>query len=129
MLTVSLAQLRPRKGRYAENLARLGEMFREAAQMPVPPGLVVGPESALTGYFLEGGVRDLAMEAERLFEDLARVHRESGAPDLDVALGFYERHSNHIYNSALYASLGGSDAGIRHVHRKVFLPTYGVFDE
>ena len=129
MLTVSLAQLRPRKGRYAENLARLGEMFREASLLPTPPGLIVGPESALTGYFLEGGVRDLAVEAERLFEDLARVHRESGAADLDVALGFYERHSNHIYNSALYASLGGSDAGIRHVHRKVFLPTYGVFDE
>jgi len=129
MLTVSLAQLRPRKGRYAENLARLGEMFREAALLPTPPGLIVGPESALTGYFLEGGVRDLALEAERLFDDLSRVHRESGAPDLEVALGFYERHSNHIYNSALYASLGGSDAGIRHVHRKVFLPTYGVFDE
>jgi NAD+ synthetase len=129
MLTVSLAQLRPRKGRYAENLARLGEMFREASLLPVPPGLIVGPESALTGYFLEGGVRDLAIEAERLFDDLSRVHRESGAPDMDVALGFYERHSNHIYNSALYASLGGADAGIRHVHRKVFLPTYGVFDE
>ena len=129
MLTVSLAQLRPRKGRYAENLARLGEMFREAALLPAPPALMVGPESALTGYFLEGGVRDLALEAEQLFDDLARVHRESGAPDLEVALGFYERHNNHIYNSALYASLGGSDAGIRHVHRKVFLPTYGVFDE
>jgi NAD+ synthetase len=129
MLTVSLAQLRPRKGRYAENLARLGEMFREAALLPAPPGLIVGPESALTGYFLEGGVRDLALEAEQLFDDLSRVHRESGAPDLEVALGFYERHRNHIYNSALYASLGGSDAGIRHVHRKVFLPTYGVFDE
>ena len=38
MLTVSLAQLRPRKGRYAENLARLGEMFREAALLPTPPG-------------------------------------------------------------------------------------------
>ena len=101
MLTVSLAQLRPRKGRYAENLTRLGEMFREAALLPTPPGLIVGPESALTGYFLEGGVRDLAMEAERLFDDLSRVHRESGAPDLEVALGFYERHNNHIYNSAL----------------------------
>lgn len=129
MLTVSLAQMRPRKGRYAENLARLGEMFREAAALPEPPGLIIGPESALTGYFLEGGVRELALDAEQLFQDLARVHRESGAPDLEVALGFYERHSNHIYNSAIYASLGGSDAGIRHVHRKVFLPTYGVFDE
>jgi NAD+ synthetase len=29
----------------------------------------------------------------------------------------------------LYATLGGADAGIRHIHRKIFLPTYGVFDE
>jgi NAD+ synthase (glutamine-hydrolysing) len=129
MLTLAIAQFRPDKGAYAENLAQLGQVFREVAKWPEPPGLVVAPESALTGYFLEGGVRDLALPAERLYEDLGRVHKDSGAPPLDVSLGFYEIFRNHIHNSAIYASLGGSDAGIRHVHRKVFLPTYGVFDE
>src|SRR5512146_2120071 len=129
MLQLAVAQLRPRKGAYQENICRLGRMFREAAGWPVPPGLIVAPESALTGYFLEGGVRELALPAERLFEDLAGQHAESGAPPLDVAIGFYEVYQNRLYNSALYASLGGPDAGIRHVHRKVFLPTYGVFDE
>src|SRR5512146_2090747 len=129
MLQLAVAQLRPRKGAYQENVCRLGRMFREAAGWPVPPGLIVAPESALTGYFLEGGVRELALPAERLFEDLAGQHAESGAPPLDVAIGFYEVYENRLYNSALYASLGGPDAGIRHVHRKVFLPTYGVFDE
>src|SRR5579864_1687490 len=129
MLQLAVAQLRPRKGAYQENVCRLGRMFREAAGWPVPPGLIVAPESALTGYFLEGGVRELALPAERLFEDLAGQHAESGAPPLDVATGFYEVYQNRLHNSALYASLGGPDAGIRHVHRKVFLPTYGVFDE
>lgn len=129
MLRAAIAQFRPDKGEYAANLARLGEVFREVGQWAEPPGLVVAPEAALTGYFLEGGVQELALPAERLFEDLARVHRESGAPQLDIALGFYEVWRNHLHNSALYASLGGPDAGIRHVHRKVFLPTYGVFDE
>jgi NAD+ synthase (glutamine-hydrolysing) len=129
MLQLAVAQLRPRKRAYQENVCRLGRMFREAAGWPVPPGLIVAPESALTGYFLEGGVRELALPAERLFEDLAGQHAESGAPPLDVAIGFYEVYQNRLYNSALYASLGGPDAGIRHVHRKVFLPTYGVFDE
>jgi NAD+ synthase (glutamine-hydrolysing) len=129
MLQLALAQIRPRKGAYQDNLCRLGRMFREAAAWPVPPGLLVAPESALTGYFLEGGVRDLALPAEQLFQDLSRQHEESGAPPLDVAIGFYEVHQNRLYNSALYATLGGGDAGIRHVHRKVFLPTYGVFDE
>jgi NAD+ synthase (glutamine-hydrolysing) len=129
MLTLALAQFRPRKGAYEENICRLGSVFREAAGWESPPGLILAPEAALTGYFLEGGVRDLAVPAEKLFDDLARAHREAAAPPLDVALGFYEVHRNRLHNSALYASLGDSDAGIRHVHRKIFLPTYGVFDE
>ncbi len=129
MLRLAIAQFRPDKGDYPANLARAGAVFAEVGKWPEPPDLVVFPESALTGYFLEGGVQELALPAERLFEDLGRVHRESGAPPFDVAIGFYELWRNHLHNSALYASLGGADAGIRHVHRKVFLPTYGVFDE
>jgi NAD+ synthetase len=96
---------------------------------PDPPELVVAPETALTGYFLEGGVRDLAVSADQLFDDLSRQHEEAGIAPLDIALGFYEVHGNRLYNSGLYATLGGSDAGVRHIHRKIFLPTYGVFDE
>ena len=129
MLTVAIAQFRPDKGAYAANLTRAGEVLRLVSGWPDPPALVVFPEAALTGYFLEGGVQELALSAEQLYQDLARVHKESGAPPLDVAIGFYEIYRNHLHNSALYASLGGTDAGIRHVHRKVFLPTYGVFDE
>jgi NAD+ synthase (glutamine-hydrolysing) len=121
--------MRPRKGAYQENLGRLGEVFRAAAAAPEPPELIVAPETALTGYFLEGGVRDLALTADQLFHDLSCQHRDAKAPPLDVALGFYEVHQNRLFNSGLYATLGGPDAGVRHVHRKVFLPTYGVFDE
>jgi NAD+ synthase (glutamine-hydrolysing) len=129
VLRLAIAQIRPRKGAYEENLCRLGDLFREVGSWPEPPELVVGPETALTGYFLEGGVRDLAVPAERLFDDLTRQHRDAGIPSLDVALGFYEVFGNRLYNSGLYATLGGPHAGIRHIHRKIFLPTYGVFDE
>lgn len=126
-LSIAIAQFRPRKGAYDENLRRLGARFRELAGWDEPPALVVAPEAALTGYFLEGGVRDLAVSAERLYADLERQHREAGAPPFDIAIGFYEIFDNRLFNAALYAELGGG--GIRHVHRKVFLPTYGVFDE
>jgi len=129
MIQAAIAQFRPDKGDYPANLARVGELFRDLAGWPEPPSLVAFPEAALTGYFLEGGVQELALPAERFFEDLARTHRQSGAPAMDIAIGFYEVWQNHLHNSALYASLGSHDACIRHVHRKVFLPTYGVFDE
>jgi NAD+ synthase (glutamine-hydrolysing) len=129
VLRLAIAQVRPQKGAYQENLCRFGSLLREVGAWPEPPELLVAPETALTGYFLEGGVRDLAISADQLFDDLSRQHEEAGTPPLDVALGFYEVHGNRLYNSGLYATLGGSDAGIRHVHRKIFLPTYGVFDE
>jgi NAD+ synthetase len=129
VLRLALAQIRPQKGAYEQNLCRMGALFREVGSWPEPPELVIAPEAALTGYFLEGGVRDLALPAEQLFDDLSRQHEESGIAPLDIALGFYEVHGNRLYNSGLYASLGGSAAGIRHIHRKIFLPTYGVFDE
>ncbi|HTL06374.1 MAG TPA: NAD+ synthase [Gemmatimonadales bacterium] len=129
MLHLALAQQKPRKGAYAENLARLGELFGRLAKAKEPPALLALPETALTGYFVEGGVRELARSAEQQFEDLARVHREAKAPPLDLVLGFYERWRTRLHNSAMVASLGGRHAGIRHVHRKIFLPTYGVFDE
>jgi NAD+ synthase (glutamine-hydrolysing) len=129
VLRLAIAQVRPQKGAYQENLCRFGALFREVGNWPEPPELVVAPETALTGYFLEGGVRDLAVSADQLFDDLSRQHEEAGTSPLDVALGFYEVHGNRLYNSGLYATLGGPDAGIRHIHRKIFLPTYGVFDE
>ena len=128
-MRLAIAQFKPGKGDYAENLGRIGEIFAGLAGRPDAPGLLVFPESALTGYLLEGGVRDLAVSAGRLFEDLKSRHAAAKAPPVDIAIGFYEKWRGSLYNSALYATLGGEAGAIVHVHRKVFLPTYGVFDE
>jgi len=53
----------------------------------------------------------------------------AGARPLEVAIGFYESWNSILYNSALWVRLGGDGPLIRHVHRKNFLPTYGLFDE
>ncbi len=128
MIRIGIAQFRPRKAALADNLVRIGELFgRLPAEDPLD--LLVLPETALSGYFVEGGVRELARTAQDLFEELARLHAGSGAPPVEVVVGFYELWNSRLYNSALAAALGGPDAGIRHVHRKIFLPTYGVFDE
>ena len=128
MLRVAVSQFRPAKGEYSANLERIGAVLGEASALDVRPDLVVFPETATSGYFVEGGVKDVAVTAGTLFADLSRVFPGDGTP-LDVAIGFYERFQNHFFNSCLYATLGGSQPEVRHVHRKVFLPTYGVFDE
>jgi len=125
-IRVALSQFRPTKGEYAPNVARIGAVITQAAQLDPKPELVVFPETATSGYFVEGGVKELAVTAGTLARDLAAAYH---GPHIDVTVGFYERFQNHIYNSALYVTLGDRSPEIRHVHRKVFLPTYGVFDE
>ncbi len=129
MLRLAIAQLRPTKGEYAANLQRLGAVLAQVAKLEPEVDLLVTPETSTSGYFVEGGVRDVAVTAGTLFRDLSLQHAAAHAPPLDVAVGFYEVFQNRFYNSCLYATLGGADAGVKHVHRKVFLPTYGVFDE
>ncbi len=144
MPRLAVAQIRPSKGDYAANLQKIGGVLAEIAKLDPPVDLVIFPETATSGYFVEGGVRDVAVTAGTLFRDLTIEHEAAGAPPIDVAVGFYEVFQNHFYNSCLYASLGDASSGnassgnasppnasprILHVHRKVFLPTYGVFDE
>jgi NAD+ synthetase len=129
MPRLAIAQIRPTKGDYAANLQKIGGVLARLAKLEPPVDLVVFPETATSGYFVEGGVRDVAVTAGTLYRDLTLEHAAAAGPPLDVAVGFYEVFQNRYYNSCLYATLGGPQAGVRHVHRKVFLPTYGVFDE
>jgi NAD+ synthetase len=126
---IALAQITPRKADYAENLRRIGHVFSQIAVLQEPPDVVVFPETMTSGYFLEGGVRESAVTTGTLLADLAVVHQRTGAPPVDIVVGFYEEYQNDYYNSGLYASFSAPQARIHHVHRKIFLPTYGVFDE
>jgi NAD+ synthetase len=131
LVHIALAQFKPRKGDYAANLERLRAVFAQADQLNPRPMVLCLSESALTGYFLEGGVRDNAVTAGTFVRDLDATYRASVASPkpLDVTAGFYEIWNNKLYNSAVYVTLGDGEPRIRHVHRKVFLPTYGLFDE
>lgn len=131
LVHLALAQLKPRKGDYAGNVQRLKPLFAQLDDLVPRPTVLCLAESALTGYFLEGGTRDNAVTAGTLAADLDAVYRDSvNSPrPLDVTVGFYEIWNNKLYNSAMYVTLGDGEPQIRHVHRKVFLPTYGLFDE
>ncbi len=128
LVDVAIVQNAPRKGRYAENLERLTEAFSQLRERP--PSLVALPEATTTGYFLEGAVYDLALPAQRFAADLTAAWRKAcGDAPVDLTAGFFENSEGTYYNSSVYLHVDGKNHRILHVHRKMFLPTYGVFDE
>lgn len=118
--TVELAQIKPKLGCVADNLALIEERIQRATECGTD--LIVFPELALTGYFLKDLVPEVARrldsaEIQRLVELSRRI---------SIAIGFVEVTDDYrFFNSALDLE----DGAIRHLHRKVYLPTYGLFDE
>ncbi len=131
MLRLAISQLRPEKARPEATLARVENVFGRVLASSSRPRVLLFPETVLTGYFMEGGVREHALTASALFAELERRWRSAGAGEarIEIGIGFFERHRERVYNAGLYALLGGDAPRILHVHRKVFLPTYGVFQE
>lgn len=136
-LTLAICQFAPRKGDTAANIQRLGALCAQAASLDPRPQVVHFPETVLSGYFVEGGVREVAVTAGALANDLDDAYRTAcvlaGVPTvaIDIVVGFYERWRDTLHNSAAYLTIGLDDGPpvLRHVHRKNFLPTYGLFDE
>lgn len=126
-MRVALVQTKPAKGDYARNLAAAGEAFAQLAEDS--PDLIVLPEAALSGYFLEGGVYDVALPAAQFARDLGRAWRAAGGKRADIVAGFFENDEGTYYNSALYVEVDAEGERILHRHRKMLLATYGVFDE
>lgn len=126
-LRAAIVQSKPAKGEYERNLADTRDAFAQLGSDALD--LIVLPEGALTGYFLEGAVYDLALPAERFARDLAGAWRAASSAAVDIAAGFFENDEGTYYNSALYLHVDARGERIVHLHRKLFLPTYGVFDE
>jgi len=117
---IALAQLAPRLGDVDANLELVRAWLRRGASEGAQ--LVAFPELALTGYLLSDLVPEVAMRADDA--RLAEVSRE--AAGVLLAIGFVEETDAHRFcNSAALLR----DGELIGVHRKVYLPTYGMFDE
>jgi predicted amidohydrolase len=119
-LRIALAQIAPRLGMFDENLALHHELIREARAKDV--GLVVFPELGLTGYLLQ----DLASEVAIRLDDPRLATLAAETDGLSAVVSFVEESADH---RLFIAAALLEDGRIRHVHRKLFLPTYGLFDE
>jgi predicted amidohydrolase len=117
---VALAQIAPVLADRQRNLKLHLEQIQAARAEEAD--LIVFPELSLTGYFVRDMVPDVAIAP-----DAAEIRELlDAAGPMSVVLGFVEESRQHrFYNTALYAE-GGR---VVHLHRKVYLPTYGLFDE
>jgi len=119
---LGLAQLAPRLGAVRANLDKHLEMTARAREQNVD--LLIFPELGLTGYYLRDLVPTVA--ARPTADDPNFAPLLAASRDLDLVVGFVEEDSrSRYYVSAAYLS----NEQILHVHRKVYLPTYRLFDD
>src|SRR2546428_10362029 len=86
MPRLAIAQLRPTKGDYGANLQKIGGVLAQIAKLDPPADLVVFPETATSGYFVEGGVRDVAVTAGGTVRRLTGEDQGPGGPAPDDSI-------------------------------------------
>ena len=117
---IALAQVAPRLGDLEANRELVARTVRDASRHGA--ALTVFPELALTGYLLQDLVPDVALRAD----DPRLLAIADEAPGMLVAAGFVEETDDHRYCNSVALVRDGTLLGL---HRKVHLPTYGLFDE
>jgi len=121
-LNLALAQISTCLGDVQANLDKHLSLLTEAKKQGAD--LVVFPELSLTGYVLQDLVPTVAHHPTD--DDPIFKHLLKASQDLDIVVGFVDEDARHrFYIASAYLS-GGR---VLHVHHKVYLPTYGLFDE
>jgi len=119
-IRIAIAQINPKLGDLKANLTLYEEKIRQGIKERVQ--FLLFPELSLTGYYLRDTVPSVALTMKSAeITKLKQLSRE-----LSFVAGLVEESADHrFFNAAVYFE----DGEVRHVHRKVYLPTYGMFDE
>jgi NAD+ synthase (glutamine-hydrolysing) len=121
-LTLALAQTNAKLGNVQANLEDHLVCIQDAAASGAD--LVLFPELSLTGYILQDLASSVAILTEK--EDPVFHPLLEASKSIDLVVGFVDEDTRHrFYIASAYLSRGE----IVHIHHKVYLPTYGLFDE
>ena len=119
-MKIAIAQIKTALGDFSGNLQKHQEFIRQAKENKAD--LIVFPELSLTGYSL----KDLTSEVAIRLGDARLSPLLTRSGEIDIVVGLVEESDEFLYyNAALYISKGR----IVHIHRKIYLPTYGMFEE
>lgn len=119
-LRVGLAQIDCRLGDVEANVERHLAWIERARGEGVE--LLVFPELSLTGYRLLHLTPRVALRPDA--PSIARLAAAAG--EMNVALGLVEEDGRGVLHNSALLLAGGRPA---FMHRKIYLPTYGIFQE
>jgi NAD+ synthase (glutamine-hydrolysing) len=121
-LKIGLAQIYPKLGDLRANLAKHLDTIERAKAEKID--VLVFPELSMTGYQIQDLVPEVALKAspdDAIFGELLKASQ-----GIDLIVGFaHEDSRNRFFIADAYLS----DGEILHLHHKLYLPTYGMFDE
>jgi NAD+ synthase (glutamine-hydrolysing) len=121
-IKIALAQFNTKLGDVRANLQKHLDLIEEAHQGQA--NLIIFPELSLTGYALLDLASETAIRPHQddpVFNELL-----AASHDIDVMVGFVHEDRRHrFYIASAYLA----DGNIIHIHNKIYLPTYGMFDE
>ena len=125
---IALAQIAPKMGDVKTNFEKIMDYTKRASAAGAD--VVVFPELATAGYLSQGIFFDVAEKLSASLKALADL-----AQGINVVLGLVEEDEmGNLYNSAMILRDGEVVKGMwqgRKVssYRKLYLPTYGMFEE
>ena len=121
-LTLALAQINTYLGDVEANLEKHLALLKEARASGAD--LLIFPELSLTGYVLQDLASTVAHRPAA--DDPVFRHLLKASHEVDLMVGFVDEDRRHrFFIAAAYLARGE----VIHVHHKVYLPTYGLFDE
>ena len=113
-------QFSPALGNLEKNFQLHAAKIKDAVRNKID--LIVFPELSISGYHLKDIVYDTALTPDHeIIKEFCGLSK-----DIDILIGApYEEIPGIIYNAAIYFSKGR----VLHIHRKVQLPNFGMFEE
>jgi predicted amidohydrolase len=120
-MKIAIAQITSVLGNLEKNMEKHLQYCEEAIKNNAD--LVIFPELSLTGYSLKDINLDIAVDpfTDNHFKEIKKISKK-----ISIICGFAELGKDFgIYNSAGYFE----DGDLKFVHRKIYPPTYGLFEE
>ena len=123
-INVGLAQMYPKLGDLQHNLDVHLAYVQQAREQGVD--LLIFPELSLTGYQVQDLVPEVALRADAADSIFSQLLKASRDLEIDIVVSFVHVDSRRrFYIANAYLSAGET----LHIHHKLYLPTYAMFDD